>query len=121
MNEKKLFFSNIFQSSFAVNSGYHYGCRMQLDSESNLYASVGERGQGNIAQNFTEHPGSIIKIKLDGSAPKDNPKFIKNKKWLPELFQIGVRNPQGMTYDPVSKKFLLPIMALEVGTFLEKL
>ena len=40
---------------------------MQLDSESNLYASVGERGQGNIAQNFTEHPGSIIKIKLDGS------------------------------------------------------
>ena len=42
MNEKKLFFSNIFQSSFAVNSGYHYGCRMQLDSESNLYASVGK-------------------------------------------------------------------------------
>ena len=38
-----------------------------------------------------------------------------------ELFQIGVRNPQGMTYDPVSKKFLLPIMALEVATFLEKL
>ena len=22
-----------------------------------------------------------------------------------KLFQIGVRNPQGMTYDPVSKKF----------------
>ena len=107
MNEKKLFFSNIFQSSFAVNSGYHYGCRMQLDSESNLYASVGERGQGNIAQNFTEHPGSIIKIKLDGSVPEDNPKFIKNRKWLPELFQIGVRNPQGMTYDPVSKKIFI--------------
>ena len=107
INEKKLFFSNIFQSSSAVNSGYHYGCRMQIDSESNLYASVGERGQGNIAQNFTEHPGSIIKINLDGSIPEDNPKFIINEKWLPELFQIGVRNPQGMTYDPVSKKIFI--------------
>ena len=55
------------------------GAECNLTAESNLYASVGERGQGNIAQNFTEHPGSIIKIKLDGSVPKDNPKFIKNK------------------------------------------
>ena len=107
LNEIKLYFSNIFQSSSAVNSGYHYGCRMQVDSKNNLYASVGERGQGNIAQDFTKHPGSIIKIKLDGSVPNDNPKFSKNKKWLPELFQIGLRNPQGMTYDPVSQKIFI--------------
>ena len=35
---------------------------MQLDSESNLYASVGERGQGNIAQNFTEHPAVLLRL-----------------------------------------------------------
>ena len=50
-----------------------------------------------IAQDPTQHPGSIIRIKLDGSIPKDNPKFIDKKDWLPEIFQIGVRNPQGLT------------------------
>ena len=62
-----------------------------------------------IAQDPTKHPGSIIRINLDGSIPKDNPKFKdKDKKdWLPEIFQIGVRNPQGMTLSPFDNKVYL--------------
>ena len=63
-----------------------------------LYITAGERGQGMIAQDPTKHPGSIIRINLDGSIPKDNPKFKGKKDWLPEIFQIGVRNPQGMAF-----------------------
>ena len=48
-----------------------------------------------IAQDPTKHPGSIIRIHTDGRIPKDNPKFEGKKKWLPEIYQIGVRNPQG--------------------------
>ena len=48
-----------------------------------------------IAQDPTQHPGSVIRVNLDGSIPKDNPKFKNRKNWLPEIFQIGVRNPQG--------------------------
>ena len=44
-----------------------------------LYATVGERGEGMIAQDPTKHPESIIRIHLDGKIPKDNPKF-KGKK-----------------------------------------
>ena len=40
-----------------------------------------------IAQDFTKHPGSIIRINMDGSIPDDNPKFTKNKKLLPEIFK----------------------------------
>ena len=50
-----------------------------------------------IAQDPTSHPGSIIRIHLDGSIPKDNPKFEGKSDWLPEIYQIGVRNPQGLT------------------------
>ena len=50
-----------------------------------------------IAQDPSKHPGSIIRIHLDGSYPKDNPKFLDKKDWLPEIYQIGVRNPQGLT------------------------
>ena len=57
-----------------------------------------------IAQDPSKHPGSIIRIHLDGTIPKDNPKFIDKKKWLPEIFQIGVRNPQGLTLSPYDGK-----------------
>ena len=56
-----------------------------------LFASAGERGGGNIAQDV-KHPGSIIRINLDGSSPKDNPKYKGKHDWLSEIYQIGVRN-----------------------------
>ena len=49
-----------------------------------------------IAQDASKHPGSIIRVHLDGSIPNDNPKFEGKSDWLPEIYQIGIRNPQGM-------------------------
>ena len=60
-----------------------------------------------IAQDAKKHPGSIIRINLDGSIPKDNPKFKNKKDWLPEIFQIGVRNPQGMALSPFDNKIYM--------------
>ena len=34
-----------------------------------------------IAQDATKHPG-VIRINLDGSIPKDNPKFKNKKNWF---------------------------------------
>ena len=75
--------------------------------EKYLYVSAGERGQGMIAQDPTKHPGSIIRIHLDGKIPKDNPKFKNKKNWLPEIYQIGVRNPQGMDLSPFDSKIYI--------------
>ena len=60
-----------------------------------------------IAQDSTKHPGSIIRINLDGSIPKDNPKFKDKTDWLAEIFQIGVRNPQGIALSPFSNKIYI--------------
>ncbi len=60
-----------------------------------------------IAKDFTKNPWSIIRIYLDGSIPKDNPKFKNKKKWLPEIYQIGVRNPQGLTLSPYDGKIYI--------------
>ena len=76
-------------------SNKHWGSRLVIKDDF-LYASFGERGQGMIAQNPKKYPGSIIRIKLDGSIPKDNPAFVDKNNWLPEIYQIGFRNPQGM-------------------------
>ena len=105
LNNEKLNFKNIFQAQPPINSGYHFGSRLVIKNK-HLYVTAGERGQGMIAQDFTKHPGSIIRINLDGSIPKDNPKFINKKDWLPEIYQIGVRNPQGMSLSPLMIKYI---------------
>ncbi len=105
-DKQRIEFNNIFQAYPAIDSPYHFGSRLAIKNDY-LFASVGERGQGMIAQDATKHPGSIIRIHLDGKIPKDNPKFIDKKDWLPEIFQIGVRNPQGLTLSPFDRKIYI--------------
>ena len=97
LNKEKLIFKNIFQANPPIESRYHFGSRLAI-KDNYLFASMGERGEGMIAQDPSKHPGSIIRIHLDGTIPKDNPKFEGKDNWLPEIYQIGVRNPQGLTF-----------------------
>ncbi len=106
LNKKKLLFKNIFQANPPIDSGYHFGSRLAI-KDKYLFASLGERGMGMIAQDATSHPGSIIRIHLDGTIPKDNPKFKGKTKWLPEIFQIGVRNPQGLVVSKYDGKIYM--------------
>ena len=99
-------FNNIFRASPVIQSNYHYGGRLVLISD-NIYLTVGDRGKGMIAQDYEKHPGSIIKIKTDGGLVLDNPKFENKKLWLPEIFQIGLRNPQGLEYSPIDKNIYI--------------
>ncbi|HIG09075.1 MAG TPA: PQQ-dependent sugar dehydrogenase [Alphaproteobacteria bacterium] len=105
-NTKKINFKNIFQANPPIKSGYHFGSRLAIQGNY-LYASVGERGKGMIAQDGSQHPGSIIRIHTDGSIPKDNPKFNGMNNWLPEIYQIGVRNPQGLTLSSFDNKIYI--------------
>ena len=103
---KKLEFKNIFQSQPPIRSGYHFGSRIVIKNDF-LYVSSGERGGGKIAQDGSKHPGSIIRIKTDGSIPKDNPKFKNKNNWLPEIYLIGIRNVQGMCLSPFDGKIFM--------------
>ena len=78
-NNKNIVFKNIFRAEPPINSGYHFGSRLVIKKDK-LYITAGERGKGMIAQDPQKHPGSIIRINLDGSIPKDNPKFKDKKK-----------------------------------------
>jgi len=105
-NRDKIVFNNIFQANPPIVSGYHFGSRLAIKDDY-IFASVGERGQGMIAQDPTKHPGSIIRVHLDGSIPKGNPKFEGKDNWLPEIYQIGIRNPQGLIFSDFDKKIYL--------------
>ena len=100
-----------------INQGYHFGSRIVI-KDNYLFASFGERGEGMIAQDPTSHTGSIIRINLDGSIPKDNPKFTNQPSWLPEIYQIGVRNPQGMTLSPFDSEIYISNHGAKGGDFI---
>ena len=106
LDKKGLNFENIFQANPPIDSGYHFGSRLAIKGD-HLFASAGERGQGMIAQDPTKHPGSIIRIYLDGSIPSDNPRFEGKSDWLPEIYQIGIRNPQGLTLSSYDEKIYM--------------
>ncbi len=98
-NNKILNLEVLFIAKPKLISGKHFGSRIVIKDEF-LFASIGDRGLGMIAQDPGQHPGSIIRIRTDGSLPSDNPKGKGAENWLPEIYQIGLRNPQGMTINP---------------------
>ena len=85
-----------------LKKNLHWGSRIVI-KDNKIFASFGERGGGMIAQDPTKHPGSIIRINTDGSIPKNNPAFKGYSDWLPEIYLIGVRNPQGIAISPNDK------------------
>ena len=88
-NEKVMFISNKISSS-----GRHFGCRLAIKNEF-IFATLGDRGARDDSQNNKNHSGSIIKILKNGN--NYNNKAFKNA--LPEIFSVGHRNPQGLSFD----------------------
>lgn len=90
----------IFVAVATNNGGIHFGSRITFDDQNYLFMSVGERGQRDKAQDLNFHNGSILRMKLDGESPKDNP-FIDKKKAKKEIWSYGHRNPQGLFFDKI--------------------
>ena len=106
----------IFIAEPYIDSPYHFGSRLEIVGDY-IYASIGERGQGNIAQDTSNAIGSIIRLHKNGDIPKDNP-YTSSSNWLPELYQIGVRNPQGMSFDPKTNQVFISNHGPKGGDFI---
>ena len=74
------------------------GGRLALTGDGYLFLSLGDRWDGERAQDLSDTAGSIIRIKTDGSIPDDNP-FVATPGARPEIWSYGHRNPQGLAYD----------------------
>ena len=62
----------IFTGNNPTRSGHHFGCRLQVTGGM-IYASLGDRGTRDNAQDPAAHAGSLIRINRDGSIPDTNP------------------------------------------------
>ncbi|GAA5166204.1 PQQ-dependent sugar dehydrogenase [Viridibacterium curvum] len=91
----------IYRQNPKVTGDGHYGSRLVFGSDGKLYISLGERQKFDPAQNTLQTLGKVVRINTDGSVPIDNP-FVGNSAYLPEIWTLGHRNPQGMTRHPTT-------------------
>ena len=106
----------IYEALPYISSSKHFGSRIEI-LDDYLYVSIGERGKGMIAQDTSNSIGSIIRLHKNGDIPKDNP-YQDKDDWLPELYQIGVRNPQGMSIDPLTDTIFISNHGPKGGDFI---
>jgi glucose/arabinose dehydrogenase len=94
----------IFQQQGPLSNGGHFGCRIAQSADDNLFLTLGEHFiSREEAQKLTSHLGKIVRIRPDGSVPKDNP-FVGRDDAKPEIWSYGHRNSQGAAIHPITGK-----------------
>jgi len=101
-NNELISWKELLVSKSSSDTSRHFGSRITFDENSYIYFSIGDRGFRPNGQDLSTHAGSIIRLNIDGTVPKDNP-FVKQKGKLAEIYSFGHRNPQGLFYDKVTK------------------
>lgn len=93
-------FEDIFIGKEKSTKGYHWGSRIQFDSEGKIFFGIGDRGERDInPQDLTKDGGKIFRINDDGSIPSDNP-YSNSQIINPAIYSYGHRNPQGIFLHP---------------------
>jgi len=91
----------LFKGHPATDSKYHFGCRIVFDRDKYMYFTIGDRGVMENAQMKSNHHGKVMRLLDDGTVPADNP-FVSEPQAMPEIWNFGHRNIQGMVLHPVT-------------------
>ncbi len=98
----------IFRAEPKTKKPKHFGSRLLIAPDGKLFITLGDRGnkdwhsdsgKKHVAQDLSNHLGTIVRINRDGSIPKDNP-FVGRKGYKPEIYTYGNRNVQGIARHP---------------------
>jgi glucose/arabinose dehydrogenase len=93
---KEIFVANSWSKSLT-----NFGGRIAFDRQGLLYFTVGERQEQDRAQKPDDHGGKVIRLRDDGTVPPDNP-FVGKPGYLPEIYSLGHRSPQGLAMNPAT-------------------
>lgn len=80
-------------------SGIHNGGRIEFGPDGYLYVGTGDGGDVSRAQDRGSLGGKILRVDLDGHAPKGNP-FGDSLIW-----SLGHRNVQGLAWDDTGRMY----------------
>ena len=90
---------DIFVADNMHTGGIHFGSKLAFSRDGHLFMTIGERNDRHRAQDPTNHGGTVVRLRDDGTAAKDNP-FVGKEGFKPEIYSYGHRNPQGLAFHP---------------------
>jgi len=94
----------IYRATPGYKGTLHYGGRVLMTKDGNLFASTGERSDLETrpqAQDLNSGLGKVIRITTDGKPVAGNPFAVKAGA-RPELYSYGHRNVQGIAIHPAT-------------------
>jgi len=80
----------------------HQGGGIAIGPDGCLYAAVGEMTTQQPAQRLDSLLGKILRLRLDGSIPEDNPFFGKTTGKYRAIWALGMRNPWSLAFHPTN-------------------
>ena len=75
------------------------GARMTFAPDGMLFMTQPHRQLFEVAQDLSNHLGTIVRLNDDGSVPADNP-FVGRSGHLPEIYSYGHRVSEGLAIHP---------------------
>lgn len=81
--------------------GQRFGSRLLFDNKGHLFFSIGDRAAPGDEQDVGHPNGKVYRVNGDGNIPKDNP-FVHRPGAIPGIWTYGHRNPQGLSFNPVT-------------------
>ncbi|NJS14937.1 MAG: PQQ-dependent sugar dehydrogenase [Sphingopyxis sp.] len=89
----------IWRASPKVSGRGHFGHRLAVAPDGqHLFVTTGDRQKFDPAQDMSGNLGKVLRLKLDGSVPQDNP-FADRQGITAQIWSLGHRNPLGMAFD----------------------
>lgn len=92
---------DIFVQSDPNQTGRHFGARVIPMTDGTVWITTGDRGAGDsgtLVQDINSTHGKVIRVNIDGSAPRDNPFIGRDGDDL--IWSLGHRNMQGAAIGP---------------------
>lgn len=87
----------IWRQFDSVPGNGHYGHRLAISPDRQLFITSGERQKFTPAQDMGSTLGKVVRLNLDGSVPPDNP-FVSEGGPAAEVWTLGHRNPLGIAF-----------------------
>ena len=92
-------FKVVLEQTPKLSSGANLGTRLAFDGQGYLYIAFGDNFSSLSAQQLDKLSGKIVRLTQNGDIPSDNP-FVQRKDARGEIWSYGMRNPQGLAFNP---------------------
>ena len=106
LNDKLSDITVLFKMQPKSRSNHHFGGRIVLNKQDELFLTLGDRGKKEEAQLLSSHHGSIVRINTNETIPKNTPLKAQKQQFtkFSEIFSFGHRNVQGIAIHPVTSE-----------------